>query len=233
MLNGLPPGKPLGFVPGGDTNVLARALGVPRDPAAAASAVAAGARRISLGRVNGRRFSFSAGIGFDAEAVRELETLSAPATAGGAGDLVLRARRDSSPGRGRYEPRLEVEGFGRAAFDLRLEPRSSPMPGRGPFRVSPEARFELGLDFVAPERSGARERSRLFGRAVGRPRPWPDTAGVLHGHDLDRIDVRCDAPLPLQADGEDLGDVDRGGLRGRARRGRRAGRLSVGTIARG
>jgi hypothetical protein len=31
--------------------------------------------------------------------------------------------------------------------------------------------------------------------------------GVLSGHDLDRIHVACDRPLPLQADGEDLGDV--------------------------
>ncbi len=30
----------------------------------------------------------------------------------------------------------------------------------------------------------------------------------LVGHDLDRIEVRCDTPLPLQADGEDLGDVE-------------------------
>jgi diacylglycerol kinase family enzyme len=31
---------------------------------------------------------------------------------------------------------------------------------------------------------------------------------VLTGLDLDRIEVRCDRPLPLQADGEDLGDVE-------------------------
>ena len=31
--------------------------------------------------------------------------------------------------------------------------------------------------------------------------------GVLSGHDLDRIELHCDAPLPLEADGEDLGDV--------------------------
>ena len=35
-----------------------------------------------------------------------------------------------------------------------------------------------------------------------------DATDVLSGHDLDRIVVRCDKPLPLQADGEDLGDVD-------------------------
>jgi diacylglycerol kinase family enzyme len=31
---------------------------------------------------------------------------------------------------------------------------------------------------------------------------------VLYGHDLDRIEVRSDRPLPLQVDGEDLGDVE-------------------------
>ena len=30
---------------------------------------------------------------------------------------------------------------------------------------------------------------------------------TLYGHDLDRIEIVCDRPLPLQADGEDLGDV--------------------------
>ena len=35
-----------------------------------------------------------------------------------------------------------------------------------------------------------------------------EATDVLTGHDLDRIVVRCDEPLPLQADGEDLGDVD-------------------------
>jgi len=30
---------------------------------------------------------------------------------------------------------------------------------------------------------------------------------VLSGHDLDHIEVHCDTPRPLQADGEDLGDV--------------------------
>ena len=33
-------------------------------------------------------------------------------------------------------------------------------------------------------------------------------ARVLYAHDRDRIVIRCDRPVPLQADGEDLGDVD-------------------------
>jgi diacylglycerol kinase family enzyme len=31
---------------------------------------------------------------------------------------------------------------------------------------------------------------------------------VIYGHDLDRVEITCDRPLPLQADGEDLGDVE-------------------------
>ena len=33
-------------------------------------------------------------------------------------------------------------------------------------------------------------------------------ATLVHGHDLDRIEITCDRPLPLQVDGEDLGDVE-------------------------
>ena len=30
---------------------------------------------------------------------------------------------------------------------------------------------------------------------------------VLYLHDLDAVEIECDVPTPLQADGEDLGDV--------------------------
>jgi hypothetical protein len=38
-------------------------------------------------------------------------------------------------------------------------------------------------------------------------RGMPGARDVLAGHDVDRIEVRCDAALPIQADGEDLGDA--------------------------
>src|SRR4051812_46782880 len=66
-LNGLESDVPIGFLPGGGTSVLSRALGLPRDPVDAARQVgdallAGRTRRISLGRVNGRRVAFAAGI---------------------------------------------------------------------------------------------------------------------------------------------------------------------------
>jgi diacylglycerol kinase family enzyme len=200
VLNGLPPGKPLGIVRGGHTNVLARALGVPTDPAHARRR-----RRISLGRVNGRRFGFSAGIGVDSETVRELETHARGRDGRRPGDLVYAyvvARRLL---RG-YEPRLEVEGLGRAAIVFVSNHAVYTYAGRLPFRIAPAARFELGLDVCAIERVRPATAVRLVGR-VASGRGAPGATGVAAAHDVDRVQVRCDRPLPLQADGEDLGDV--------------------------
>src|SRR5438477_214064 len=79
-LLGLESDVPIGFLPGGGESVLPRALGLPRDPVRAArqvaDALAVGrSRRISLGRVNGRRFGFGAGIGLPAEVVRRVDAL--------------------------------------------------------------------------------------------------------------------------------------------------------------
>ena len=73
-LNGVDGSIPVGIVPGGRTNVVARVLGLPAAPVDAVRTLRAGSpRTVSLGRVNGRRFSFAAGIGFDAELVRRVD----------------------------------------------------------------------------------------------------------------------------------------------------------------
>jgi diacylglycerol kinase family enzyme len=200
VLNGLPPGKPLGIVAGGHTNVLARALGVPRDPRAAVRE-----RRISLGRVNGRRFAFAAGIGVDSETVRELETMKRGWDGRRRGDFDYARAVARRLLRG-YGPRLEVEGLGRAALVLVSNDEVFTYAGPVPLRVSPDARFELGLDVWALEHAGLGAGGRLVARmATGRP--LAGMAGALGLHDVDRVRVICDEPLPLQADGEDLGDV--------------------------
>ncbi len=210
-LNGLQRDLPVGFLPGGGTSVLPRALGLPVDAVAAARRLADAlarerTRRISLGRVNGRRFAFSAGIGLDAEAVRRVDELGRRPDGKRRGDLAfaLAVARAILARRGRLEPQLEVRGHGRAAFAFVANCRPYTYARRLPLPIAPEARFELGLDLVAPVRINPRSLPRialavLTGRARGEPH--------LYGHDLDRIEVVCDRPLPLQADGEDLGDV--------------------------
>jgi diacylglycerol kinase family enzyme len=211
-LNGVD-GVPIGFVPGGGTSVLPRALGIPRDPRTAAAhlarALEAGrTQRISLGRVNGRRFSFSAGIGFDAEAVRRLNALGRDEDGRRPGDLafLFTVARMVAQSRGRWAPALEIEGLGRAAFLLVANGDPYSYAGPLPLHIAPEARFELGLDLVAPKEVRPRSLARLL-RYVFTGHGQISADDVLYGHDLDQIVVRCDQPLPLQVDGEDLGDV--------------------------
>jgi diacylglycerol kinase family enzyme len=212
-LNGMAAETPIGFLPGGRTSVLPRALGLPRDPIAAASRLAealAGnrTRRISLGRVNGRRFAFAAGIGLDAELVRRVDLRGRRLDGRRPGDIayMLAAARVVGGRLGRFEPALEVAGLGRAAFALVANTDPYTYAGARPIRVAPEASFELGLDLVAPVRVGPLELPRLLGYIL-RGGGQAQATDVLYGHDLDRIEVVCDRPLPLQADGEDLGDV--------------------------
>jgi diacylglycerol kinase family enzyme len=205
-VNGLTRDVPVGFVPGGHTNVFPRALGLPQDAVAAARRLREGrTRRITLGRVNGRRFTFSAGIGIDADAVRRIDELGRAQDGRRPGDLAYSRVVASLLVRG-YEAGLEVRGVGRAGFILVSNDAVYTYAGRAPARFSPSARFELGLDFVAPERPKGLALPRLLGRiAVGRG--LEGARGVLSGHDVDRLEVDCDRPMPLQADGEDLGDV--------------------------
>jgi diacylglycerol kinase family enzyme len=205
-LNGLQTDVPVGFIPGGGANVLPRALGLPRDPVEAARRLDAGrTRRISLGRVNGRRFAFAAGIGLDAEVVRRVDHLGRTEEGGRVGNLrfAWTLARLVAERRARFEPALEIAGAGRAAFAFVANCDPYTYAGPLPLHVAPRASFELGLDFAAPrEVTPARVPRIVFRILTGRAN------GVLSGHDLDRIEVRCDRPLPLQADGEDLGDVE-------------------------
>jgi diacylglycerol kinase family enzyme len=208
VINGLTANVPVGFVPGGGTSVLPRALGLPRDPSRAAARIANGVpRRISLGRLNGRLFAFNAGVGFDAELVRRVDAMGRRADGKRPGDVafswtVVRALLDH---RFRYEQALEVDGLGRAAFALIANCSPYTYAGSLGLRFVPGASFEGGLDIVAPVEVRPRAVPRL---AVQAFRGRPGEADVLRGHDLDRILIRCDLPMPVQVDGEDIGDVE-------------------------
>uniref|UniRef100_E6VLW5 Diacylglycerol kinase catalytic region n=1 Tax=Rhodopseudomonas palustris (strain DX-1) TaxID=652103 RepID=E6VLW5_RHOPX len=66
-------GLPLGIIPAGTANDLARTLGLPLDMEAAADVIVAGYRKtIDLGEVNGHKFFNVASVGLSADLAREL-----------------------------------------------------------------------------------------------------------------------------------------------------------------
>jgi diacylglycerol kinase family enzyme len=208
-VNGADGTVPFGFIPGGSTSVLPRALGLPRDPVECARLLARSTetRRISLGRVNGRRFAFGAGLGVDAEVVRRVDRLGRH-EGRRAGDVAFArelaavfARR-----RGRFEPAMTVLGRERVAFALVANCDPYTYVGRAPLHVAPQARFEGGLDLVAPRRLSARLLPQVaYWTLAGSGQER--SPHVLYVQDADELRIECDGPTPLQADGEDLGDV--------------------------
>jgi diacylglycerol kinase family enzyme len=213
VLNGVDGSVPLGFVPGGGTSVLPRALGLPREPYIAAGRIADAlssgrTRRISLGRVNGRRFGFNAGIGLDAEAVRRMDDRGRSEDGRRPGDLTFTwtVVRMFAERKLALVDQLEIEGHGRGAFVLVANCDPYTYAGSVPLRLVPGASFDEGLAFVAPSAVRPRSLPALATRAVRGK--LADARGVHSGRDVDRFTVRCDVPLPLQTDGEDLGDVE-------------------------
>jgi len=209
-LNGLERDVPIGFLPGGGTSVLPRALGLSRDSVSAsrqvADALAAGrTRRITVGRVNGRRFGFSSGIGLPAEIVRLVDAQGRGGDGKRPGDLsfVAAALRAIAAEGGRLEPQLEIAGLGRAAAAFVANGRPYTYAENVPLPIVPDADFEHGLGLVAPERVTRAALVPTVARVLaGRAR------GPVYGNDLDRIEIACDRPLALHVDGEDLGDVE-------------------------
>jgi diacylglycerol kinase family enzyme len=211
-LNGLDREVPIGFVPGGGASVLPRALGLPIEAVAAARQIADAiekqhTRRITMGRVNGRRFAFSAGLGLDAAAVRRVDEMGRAPDGRRPGDLAfaLAVLRTIVAHGGRFEATLEIEGLGRAACAFVANTAPYTYALKLPLAIAPEAAFELGLDIVAPVQVRRRSLVRTaYAVLSGRARD----GSVLYAHDMDRIEITCDEPTPLQADGEDLGDVE-------------------------
>jgi diacylglycerol kinase family enzyme len=211
-INGAAGSIPFGFLPGGGASVLPRALGLPRDPVAAAEVVATAlvndrTRSIGIGRVNGRRFCFAAGIGLDAEAVRRVNRRGRSADGRRARNtaFVTATIRHLAETRFHLEPELEIEGHGAAAFVLVAVGRPYTYVGGRPVTLGGARRYDGGLDFVGPKRVTPLTVPRLLTRALLGTLDL-DTS-MVSGQDVDRFEVRCSRPFPLEADGEDLGDV--------------------------
>lgn len=213
VINGLGPELPVGFIPGGRTNVLPRALGLGRNPFEAAARLAEGARtgrcrRISVGRANGRRFGFASGVGLDAEVVRTWDRLGRRQDGRKRGDVVFSAAalRLLWKKRGTMTTALEIAGVGAAVSAVAANTDPYTYLGPAPLHIAPRASFEAGIDVIALRKLAPSLLPALASFLIS-GRESRLNGELVQLRDIERVDVTCSQPLPLHVDGEDLGDV--------------------------
>lgn len=208
----------LAILPGGNANVLARALGLPNDPlrsiAAILGALRTGrTRTIGLGHVStgveDRHFTFTTGIGLDAEVVRAVEGLRGGGKASNA-MYVRGALRQFFAGTDRRHPALEVHDHrGRIARGLYLAFVSNASPwtylGPSPVVPSPRAGFSTGLDLFAMRSLDVLPVLAALAQMLVPASGGPRGRRVVELHDEPELTVKASRPMALQVDGDYLG----------------------------
>ena len=204
----------LGILPGGSTNVMARSLGLPVDPIEATAVLSAHlksarTRRINVGRADGRFFLFSAGMGLDAEVVKRVEADPEAKKERGEWLWLSQALR---AGIGHYrgaDPTitLEVEGHDPCRVILVVCCNGRPFTyfKRRAVDACPEAELDKGLDVLGFKRIRGAAIPRLaYSLFVSRSHVRWRTA--TYHHDIPSARVTADSPLPVQVDGDYIGE---------------------------
>ena len=216
---GLTEGRPLiAVIPGGGANVLARALGLPLDAAAAIrqvrEAVAAGRHRtIGLGLAADRYFTFSAGLGWDAEVVREVDRLRAQGRRESVALFLRTMVHQYYAGTDRRRPALTVERDGEppvSGLFMTIVTNRSPWTylGDRPLLPVPNPDFNSGLDLLALQRLRLTTVLNAVGQMLYvRSRP-PRGRNLLSVLGSESLTLRSARPIALQADGEYLGEIE-------------------------
>ena len=205
----------LAVVPGGSTNVFSRALGISRDPVEATSELLEALRAersqlISLGRVNERWFTFTAGLGLDADAVRRVERARAKGKVSTPSRYAMCAVR-SFFAADRRHPALTLHVPGEepvSGLFLGITSNTSPWTyfRSQPMVLTPDTSFDGGLDLLALDKMGLMGTLWAAGGMM--------SAGGVRGRhhrvfrDLADFTLTASTPTHLQVDGDYLGLCD-------------------------
>lgn len=234
VVNGLlhagpnPDGLPrLAVVPGGSTNVFARALGLPNDAVDATGALLdalheGSERTVGMGLAAGtpgtedeaapaRWFTFCAGLGFDAGVVGRVEQQREQGKKSTHALYLRQVVRQYLQEPNKRHGTITLERPGEEPVtDLVLSIICNTSPwtylGNRPVYASPKASFDTGLDVLGLSRMStvavARYATQLLTSSADR---GPHGRHVASLHDLDHFTLHSKAPLPLQMDGDHLG----------------------------
>lgn len=211
------PGVPaVGIVPGGSANVLARNLGIPEDPIEATGllldALRAGRRHpIGLGRLDERYFMFAAGLGIDADVIRAVEEARADGRKATPRLYVQTAVRRFFATSGRRHGTITVHQAEHTAaptptLAMAVITNCSPWTylGSRPLRPTPLATFTTGLDVFGL--TGLGLMTALTSVAQMTTQRGPRGRHVVSLHDQHQLSFRSPQPVPVQVDGDYLGE---------------------------
>jgi diacylglycerol kinase family enzyme len=204
----------LAVVPGGSTNVFARALGLPRDPIEATGAILEAmhhgrVREVGLGRADGRYFTFCAGFGIDAEVVRKVERARMRGKVSTPGLYIRSTVAQFFLDSERRSPAIILERPGEEAeADLGtvIVQNTAPWTFLGGRAVTacPDASFDSGLDLLAMRTMNVPATTRAVTQILAR-RTNPHGRQMLTLHDLGEFTLRATRPIAFQLDGDYLG----------------------------
>lgn len=217
----------LAVVPGGSTNVFARALGLPNDAVEATGAILdalrdGSERTVGLGLASGtpgsedaavpeRWFTFNAGLGFDAGVVGRVEQQRERGKKSTHALYVRQVIRQflGEPSRRHGAITLERPGEDPVA-DLVVAIVSNTSPwtylGNRPMYTSPKASFDTGLDVLGLSRLSTAAVARYGTQLLtSSPERGPQGRHAVSLHDLSGFTLHSKVPLPLQMDGDHLG----------------------------
>jgi diacylglycerol kinase family enzyme len=202
-------------IPGGHGNVFSRALGQPTDPSTAAVRLARAVRlgvtrRIGLGDVGGRYFTFSAGFGFDARVVRQVDLgrrAGRSATTPQYVAATLREYMRSTPWRRAPLTLITPSGMMTPGLHLLIVGNTTPWTylGDQPLHATPLASFETGLDVLGLRRFGPATLAQTFAQVL--TAASPRHRNLVRLHDVDGVTVHSEQPISVQLDGEYAGEV--------------------------
>jgi YegS/Rv2252/BmrU family lipid kinase len=192
---------PLGIIPGGRGNDLARVLGIPSEPEQAVEALFAGhSRRIDVGEVNGKRFLGIASIGFDSEANRRADETRFLRGALVYSYAALRTLLSWKPAR--FTIRVDEERLRLSGYSVSVA--NSKAIGGGMY-VAPDAELDDGeFDIVTVGEVG---KLRFVGNL---PRVFKGThveKDEVRVFRAPHLELSASKPFPIYADGEHLTDV--------------------------
>lgn len=211
VVNGLAgSASPLAVIPGGTMNVFARSLGIPADPFAAIEHVAANTerppRRVHLGRMGDRYFTFSAGCGFDAEAAEQVERYVPSKHRFGQAFFYWSAFRVLT---GSYRHRtaaMRLKGaWGEVDVAMAVACNTGPYAYLAgiPIRLTPDVALERGLDVFALK-SMRMEMLPLYAWRAVVSRDLVHHGDAFYAHDLDGFELSAAEPFSRHVDGEPL-----------------------------